>query len=396
MKHDEYCIQPGSAPARPPERSAAAAVFEMPEINLEPGDRYASHHRNWQGVPAIERAANGRLWVTWYSGGQREDNENYVLLATSEDDGATWSEPVAVVDPPGMVRAWDPNLWHDPNGRLWWSWTQSCPMPGEAWDGIGGIWVAACGDSECATPTWSEPRRIAHGVSLNKPIVLSNGDWVWPRSIWWMFEQFKDLDSQRKPGVIVSQDQGVSWHWRGGATLDERVFDEPMVVELRDGTLWMLMRTRTGISESFSMDGGVSWSHARPSRLAGPSSRFYLRRLASGRLLLINHLGNPDRQRSRLTAMLSDDDGWTWPHRLLLDERVKVTYPDAVEGPDGTLRIVYDFDRYGEKEILMARVTEADIVAGKAVDSQSSLKMLVDKATLRENGVGKGRAAQLL
>ena len=30
----------------------------------------------------------------------------------------------------------------------------------------------------------------------------------------------------------------------------------------------------------------------------------------------------------------SDDDGATWPHHLLLDERTNVSYPDAIETPE--------------------------------------------------------------
>lgn len=364
----------------PEEGFVTDAALRPPHVVLEPGEKYASHQRRWQGIPGIERAANGRLWVTWYTGGRREDNDNYALLVTSDDDGASWSEPVAVIDPPGMVRAWDPNLWHDPNGRLWWSWTQTCPMPGEVWDGRGGVWVMTSDDSNSASPTWSEPRRIAHGVALNKPIVTSRGEWLWPTSIWWMFEHFTELEPMRKPGVIGSTDQGANWSWRGGTVVDERVFDEPMIAELGDGTLWMLIRTRYGIAESFSMDDGVSWSRARPSRLANPCSRFCLRRLASGRLLLINHLGNPDRKRSHLTAMLSEDNGASWPHRLLLDERDPVSYPDMIEGPDGMLRIVYDFDRYGEQEVYMARIAEDDILAGAVRSGEGRLKMRIHKA----------------
>ena len=33
--------------------------------------------------------------------------------------------------------------------------------------------------------------------------------------------------------------------------------------------------------------------------------------------------------RSHLTALLSEDDGQTWPYYLLLDERNEVSYPDA-------------------------------------------------------------------
>lgn len=363
-----------------PFKRAEEAVYEPQKIIRDLQPHHQAANRHWQGVPAIERASNGRLWATWYTGGLQEDNDTYVLLVTSDDDGQTWSDPVAIIDPPGMIRAWDPNLWHDPTGRLWWTWTQTCPMPGEAWDGRGGVWVATADDATSANPTWTTPRRIADGVALNKPIVASDGTWLWPVTIWWMFEQFTDLDHKRKPGVMASTDRGRTWTWRGGAKLDNRVFDEPMIVELADKTLWMLLRTPTGISESFSMDGGMSWSHARPSRFASPSSRFHLRRLKSGRLLMINHLGNQPKERTHLTAMLSEDDGYTWPHRLLLDDRPVVSYPDMVEDDNGVLRIIYDRDRYVEKEVLMARITQEDIITGSLQSDGSQLAMLINRA----------------
>lgn len=354
-----------------------------PVPDFKPGEKYHARNRMWQGIPSIERAINGRLWATWYSGGKQEDNDNYVLLVTSDDDGRTWSDPVAVVDPPGLTRAWDPCLWHDPRGRLWWTWTQTTPMPGEAWDGRGGVWVMTTENSGDPAPRWSEPRRIGHGVALNKPVFSAGGEWLLPVTIWWMFEQFAELNATRAPGLLCSSDEGATWERRGSAVFDDRVFDEPMVVERRDGTLWMLVRTRSGIAESFSADRGVTWSRGRPSALGGPSSRFHVRRLASGRLLLVNHFGNPDRKRSHLTALLSEDDGVTWPHRLLLDDRAPVSYPDAIEGPGGRLYVIYDFDRYGAREVCMAVVSEEDILAGRLASPQSRLKGLVSKGGAR-------------
>jgi hypothetical protein len=37
-----------------------------------------------------------------------------------------------------------------------------------------------------------------------------------------------------------------------------------MIVELRDGSLWMLARTKAGISESHSADQGRTWSEVPP------------------------------------------------------------------------------------------------------------------------------------
>lgn len=46
--------------------------------------------------------------------------------------------------------------------------------------------------------------------------------------------------------------------------------------------------------------------------------------------------------RSHLTAMLSEDDGETWPYTLLLDERNEVSYPDAKEADNGYIYVTRD------------------------------------------------------
>ena len=80
-----------SASAEALDKDSAALV--APKVQTQPGQDYAGVSRLWQGIPGLERAPNGRLWVTWYSGGKGEGNENYVVLVTSADDGKTWSTP---------------------------------------------------------------------------------------------------------------------------------------------------------------------------------------------------------------------------------------------------------------------------------------------------------------
>jgi len=74
--------------------------------------------------------------------------------------------------------------------------------------------------------------------------------------------------------------------------------------------------------------------------------------------------------------MLSEDDGKTWPHKLLLDERKNVSYPDSVEDEDGNIYAIYDRSRGAEKEILMARFREEDIIAGES--EKARLKAIVN------------------
>ena len=359
-------------------------------VNAAPDDQYALGRRPFQGIPGIERFANGRLFATWYScrqpdvegDGYGEGHTNYCVLATSDDDGGTWRDPLAVVDPPGRVRAFDPCLWIDPLGRLWWFWAQSY----ELWDGRGGVWAVCCEDPAAPAPVWSAPRRLCHGIMMNKPTVLRDGTWLLPAAVWYR-ESFREdmsgplatMRDWQYSNVIASVDRGETWERRGGADVPQRSCDEHMVVELGDGRLWMLVRTRYGIGQSFSHDQGRTWSPGEDSGLAGPNSRFFVRRLVSGRLLLVNHRVEPGQPRMRkdLTAYLSTDDGRTWQGGLVLDEREHVSYPDGVEADDGSIYIIYDWSRKAERQILMAVFTEEDILAGQCASAHARLRRTV-------------------
>ncbi|WP_372898494.1 sialidase family protein [Stieleria sp.] len=335
---------------------------------------YSPNNRAFQGIPSLAIAPGGRLWATWYAGvTPGEDQNNYVVLSTSDDDGETWTE-VLVVDPDeaGPVRAYDPELWMAPDGKLRLAWAQAIGHEGT----IAGVWFLTITNPNDARPQYEAPERVTDGVMMCKPLVLSSGEWVLPASTW------RKTDHSAR--VIVSDDEGATWTLRGGCNVPEkdRAFDEHMLIERRDGSLWMLARTRYGIGESVSTDGGRTWPELAPSNIAHPSARFFIRRLNSGKLLLVKH-GPVDKRigRSHLTAFLSDDDGQTWSGGLLLDERNQVSYPDGQQAADGTIRIIYDFSRTGERHILMATFREEDVAAGELVSDSAKLRQIVSDAS---------------
>ena len=126
---------------------------------------------------------------------------------------------------------------------------------------------------------------------MNKPTVLSTGAGLLPAAVWEHDPRLPELADERFSNVICSADGGETWTRRGGADVPRRVFDEHMVVERKDGSLWMLVRTDYGAGESISADRGFTWTPGRDSGIAGPNSRFFIRRLRSGRLLLVYHRG---------------------------------------------------------------------------------------------------------
>ena len=353
--------------------------------------RFEACHRVWQGIPGIVRTPRGRTFVSFYSGDTTETYGNFAAVIMSDDD-TNFSEPIVAAEKSGSFRCFDPVLWLDPLGRLWFIWNL---MPGEE------VCAAVCDDPDADTLVWGEEFCIGRGIMMNKPIVLSSGEWLFPIATW----QLDIYHDMRAPGlrpddiagsyVYKTSDNGKTFVRLGGADVRDRAFDEHMVVELENGVLMMLVRTKYGIGVSYSYDRGHNWSHGEDSGLGGPCSRFSITKLRSGRVLLVNHVDFDGR--NNLTALLSDDDGKTFPHKLLLDERSRVSYPDMIESDDGFLYIVYDRERgafkssldqaYADaREILTARITEADILAGSLITEGSWLKRVVCKlGALSEN-----------
>jgi formylglycine-generating enzyme required for sulfatase activity/predicted neuraminidase len=376
--------------------AAPAADFPTAQVITDPGPAYADSARSWQGIPGIERAKGGRLWATWYSGDTGEgDMGNYALAATSGDDGKTWTKPIVIAGPKG-TRIGDPLPWIDPKGRLWIFYTQLTKAESAAFKATFAI---RTDEPDRERPKWSAPFLVAEGgILFGKPLVRAGVGWLAPfcingKSPWIAETNGKDT------GVLLTTDEGASWHWQGGTAMPKELwsFGEATLAPRRDGSVWMVMRTTKGLYESLSGDDGRTWSDPAPMPgFAGTATRAHMRRLASGAFMLIYHDSmKPKPARERLTAWLSDDEGRTWPHRLLLDERQRVSYPDATQAPDGRIYIAYDHGRYeaGEKQVLVSIVREEDIRAGKIVSPDSAMQLVVNQCSATGNHADLRREA---
>lgn len=386
--------------ASPEILALADLALVPPVLNLAPLPRYGYDQLDYGMTVGIERTHGGRLWASWIGGG---DNEKaFLVVATSDDDGASWSDPRLVIDAHDeslpMARSVISGVpWLDLQGRLWLFFSQSMGY----YDGRMGIWAARCDNPDADSPGWTQPERIWHGFALNKPTVLSTGEWMLPAALWPrelmncsmvestsdvsspFLESFHELDPYRLGNVLVSNDQGRTWQRRGGAAFPCAVdFLEQMIVERRDGSLWMIVRTlKEGMWQSVSLDQGATWTTGEP-WLPHVNSRHFIRRLPSGRLLLVKHgipVGTRPQSRSHLTAYVSDDDGVTWQGGLVLDERSGVSYPDGALAPDGEIFISYDYNRDEEGEIFLARFREEDVLAGRCVTPGAALRQFISR-----------------
>ena len=59
------------------------------------------------------------------------------------------------------------------------------------------------------------------------------------------------------------------------------------------------------------------------------------------------------------------DDGRTWGGGLVLDERKSVSYPDGQQQADGLIRLIYDYDRTGERTYSDGNVSRSRYPSGE-------------------------------
>jgi hypothetical protein len=201
------------------------------------------------------------------------------------------------------------------------------------------MWTTRSSDNGA---TWSEPQMIYSGYTgaSNGAIETRDGHLIVPYSHY-----------ANDPGRLVSQtsvstDGGKTWslsnHIDIGGAGDHEGALEPCVIELKDGRVWMLIRTtRKVFWESFSIDGCKTWSAAKPTTIDSNSSPGHFTRLADGRIALV--WNRAQTKRTELHLALSADEGKTWTPSLNVAQGAPggATYPFAIEIAPGELWIGY-------------------------------------------------------
>jgi sialidase-1 len=202
---------------------------------------------------------------------------------------------------------------------------------------------------ECET--WSEPVRVSsldgfHCINNDHVIRLSTGRIVVPTFVspvvWRAGEHFRAF-------CYYSDDDGRTWrHSETFMDLPRRGAEEPSMVELKDGSIFCVLRSTIGIvARAVSRDGGATWSEPEPTGLPAVASPPLVKRIpGTGDLLLVwnnrpwEHAGHGPR--NPLTAAVSGDEGATWRHFHDVEhrERYDSAYA-AVTFLDGEALVTY-------------------------------------------------------
>jgi len=181
-----------------------------------------------------------------------------------------------------------------------------------------------------------------------------------------VFTAMKMLHDPGRHTVLTysSNDDGASWRASNLIDLGGRGHHggvtEPTITEKKDGRAWLLIRTNWGeFWSAYSPDSARSWRILQPSGIRASSAPAMLRRLASGRLLLLWNRPLPEGQskwplsggdglwsetpvsnhREELSLAISEDDGATWSQPVVIAKQkgTWLAYPYVYEHEPGQI-----------------------------------------------------------
>lgn len=279
------------------------------------------------------------LVAAWF-GGTREGQKD-VAIWLSRNESGRWSPPVQVAKGEDDGKAhpcWNPVLFQQPKGPLVLFYKVG-PSPDEWW----GMRIT----SNDSGKTWSKPQRLGKdilGPIKNKPVLLGDGSLLCGSSTehagWKVhMERTTDLGDTCAKTAPAPGDETF------GAI-------QPAILAWPSGKLQILCRSRQrSIVQSWSEDGGKTWSALSRTTLPNPNSGIDAVMLRQGIAVLVyNHTPTG---RSPLNVAVSKD-GLEWtPGPVLETEPGEYSYPAVIQTSDGLVHITYTWKRQRIKHVVL-------------------------------------------
>ena len=318
--------------------------------------------RNSEG--AFLRLKDGRILFIYsrFTQSFADDAPSDLAAMFSADEGETWTEPVEAIAASryGAKNVMSVSLLRMRNGDvgLFYIVKQS--------PGISRILLSRSSDegrtwyrhTECTLPE----RRGYYVLNNDRVERLRSGRIIVPLALHRSSpvpEGGAFIDSRSAACFVYSDDDGETWKEAPDIifppfTATRTGLQETGVIEKPDGILWAYNRTDKLMQyESFSFDGGMHWTAARPSRFSSPPSPMKIKRRPETDDLyavwnpIPNYMGRCLSKagwgRTPLVWAVSRDGGATWsdPHVIEDGPENGYCYPAIFFTNDGAMLISY-------------------------------------------------------
>lgn len=293
----------------------------------------------------IAQTADGEFVAAWFGG--TDEGKKDVEIWISRTESGKWTDVVRVASgeqPDGSRHpCWNPVLHQTKEGSLILFYKVG-PNP-RAW------WGMSC-ESPDGGKSWRNHQRLPDGILgpiKNKPVALADGTLLCGSSTedsktapQWRthFELYRDGKWTRSTDVAY------------GSTINSI---QPTILVHPDGKLQALGRTREKrVFQSFSSDGGKTWTEMTLTDLPNPNSGIDALTLADGRHVLIY---NPTEKGERVPLRLAISvDGQKWTDVFEFEnERPgdEYSYPAIIQSRDGLLHATYTWRRQKVAHVIL-------------------------------------------
>jgi len=282
-----------------------------------------------------------------YFGGTHERHPD-VGIYLAHYKNAHWETPIEVAD--GTMNdtlsypTWNPVLFREDKDRISLFFKVG-PSPNNWWG------MVMHSDDE--GKTWSAPEKLPKdilGPIRNKPLRLKSGVILSPSST-------EDTHELWKAHIERSTDNGKSWEKVPIPSPDSVKVIQPTLLYYSEKKVQALLRSNQNVvMESWSTDGGKTWTQVTPTTIQHPNSGIDAVNLKSGAKLLVNNpmeRGNSwEAGRNKLYLYYSKD-GKIWTDIYTLENQLEgeFSYPSIIQSKDGLIHITYTYNRRKIKHV---------------------------------------------
>lgn len=212
--------------------------------------------------------------------------------------------------------------------------------------------------------------------------------------------------------MFVSDDQGKSWQRSnmldyGVGTHDHAGSLEGTVIERKDGSLYLLLRTEAGFLYEATSRDGLKWEGLKASSIVSVTCCPQMMRLNDGRIALLwnhppRHAPKSSSSREELFLAFSDDEAHTWSKPIVVAGSYgsggRVSYPYLYERTPGELWIT-TMQGGLRMKIHMADLGAAELPVHvpppSAKPKQGGIIMFGDSTTAERSGIKKVYAVRV-
>ena len=327
-------------------------------VDVVPGDE--TNMRT--GEADIVRNDDGSLFMAYtHFRSWEDDAAARILSRRSTDGGRSWSNSRVVVENEGRKNVAAVSMLQLAPDRLFLFYQrqdseQSCAICAR---------LSADGGDSFGPATFLTSSDRYHCLCNDSALRLSSGRLCLPYTV---NMAATGSPARLEAGCLYSDDEGTSWRSSDTVFAPESGAMEPKVVELKDGRLWMLLRTDQGtLFQTYSQNRGEHWNETESSGIAAPMAPFVLQRIpTTGDILLIrnptvdlehHHQG----VRTPLTCTISSDEGKSWRYAKELETDRSLAYSYASLSFFGETAVLSYYVELLDRPIHTLRVTRVSV-----------------------------------